>query len=75
MAGTIGIQESFNNVKIVCDNSREPGLTNAERQAVNESLDNIVKALQDGIAMKAKIELFEKQIAEERKDVETVKDE
>jgi len=75
MAGTIGIQESFNNVKIVCDNSREPGLANAERQAVNESLNNIVKALQDGIAMKAKIELLEKQIAEEKKDEETVEDE
>ncbi len=61
MAEKLNIQESFNNVKITCDNVRDPGLTNSERQAVNESLNNIATALNENIAMKAKIELLEKQ--------------
>ena len=60
----IGIQDSYNNVKLTCDSVRDPGMNNAERQAVNESLQNIAKALQAGIAMEAKIELLEKQVAE-----------
>lgn len=40
------IQQSFNNVKIVCDGVIAPGLDNSQRQSVNESLDNIAGALQ-----------------------------
>ena len=57
----INLQESFNNIKIVCDNTREPGLNNAERQAVNESLNNIAKALQEGEAIKAEVKLLKEE--------------
>ena len=53
----IGIQESFNNVKIICHNA---SLRREEWLAVEESLKNISEALQSGIAAAAKIELLEK---------------
>ena len=72
----IGIQDSFNNVKIVCDKSCEPGMDNVERQAVNESLHNISVALQEGLELKAKVELLEKQLNEtDKKTEETPEDE
>jgi hypothetical protein len=46
------LRESYANVKIVCDKSREPGLDNEERQAVNESLQKIANALNEFMAMK-----------------------
>ncbi len=40
---TLSLQQSFNNVKVICDNA----LTNkAERTAIDESLNNIAGALQ-----------------------------
>ena len=60
MAESLGIQDSFNNVKIICHNAL---MKREEWRAIEESLKNISKALQEGIAAKAKIELLEKQIA------------
>jgi len=57
----IGIQESFNNIRIICHNAL---MKREEWLAIEESLKNISEALQAGIAAAAKIELLEKQIAE-----------
>ena len=62
----IGIQESFNNVKIICHNAL---MKREEWLAVEQSLENISKALQAGIAAEARIELLEKQIAETENNV------
>ena len=61
MANEIGIQDSFNNVKIICHNAL---MKREEWLAVEQSLENISKALQAGIAAEARVELLEKQIAE-----------
>lgn len=61
----LGIQESFNNVRIICHNAL---MKREEWLAIEESLKNISEALQVGIAMEAKIELLEKQIAEGAKE-------
>ena len=67
MANEIGIQDSFNNVKIICHNAL---MKREEWLAVEQSLENISKALQAGIAAAAKVELLEKQIAESDKKKE-----
>ena len=68
----IGIQESFNNVRIICHNAL---MKREEWLAIDESLKNISEALQAGIAANARVELLEKQIAETDKVTEEKTDE
>lgn len=65
---TLTLQQSFNNVKIVCDGVTAPGLDNDQRQSVNESLNNIAGALQAH-------ELMLQAAKETDKKVETPEDE
>ena len=59
MVEKLGIQESFNNVRIICHNAL---MKREEWLAIEESLKNISEALQEGMATKARIELLEKQL-------------
>jgi hypothetical protein len=72
----LNLQESYNNVKNLCDDCRSPALNNAERQSVNESLQNIANALSEFLTLKAKSPLPEVknngEKEEEEPDVEAI---
>jgi len=46
------LQQSFNNVKALCDEVRNPALNNAERQEINSSLKYLVDVLIDYMKIK-----------------------
>jgi glutaredoxin 2 len=49
----LNLEESFNNVKYLCDKCKSPALDKQERAAIDESLDNIRVALGEFLKMKA----------------------
>ena len=48
----VKLQQSFNNIKVLCDEVRNPALNNVERQEVNNSLKYLADVLNVYIKIK-----------------------